>query len=46
MIQNVFELVLLRVKEFHDDLKLCEKTLTPGRYPVPKICPPKNGIII
>jgi len=26
--------------------KLFEKHLTPGRYPVQKICPPKNGISV
>ena len=26
-----------------DDLKIYEKHLTPGRYAVQKICPPKNG---
>jgi len=32
-------------KEFHglqDDLKVYEKHLTPCRYPVQKICPPKK----
>jgi len=41
--------IRLAVKEFHglqDDLKISETHLTPGRYPVQKICPPKkNGVL-
>ena len=28
---------------FQDDIKIIRK-LTPGRYPVQQICPPKNGV--
>ena len=30
----------------HDDLKITrKKKLTPDRYPVQKVCPPKNGVV-
>jgi len=35
------------LKELHglqDDLKITWKNITPGRYPVQKIFPPKNGV--